>query len=484
MSSLINKEIYYVSNLGENTVTIIDGENFRFIDEFKVGSRPYEIETYNNKLYISIDRDNTILIVDHIEKTKKVINIPNNGHIKVNSIFSRVYISNTEELFIYEIDTLELIDRIKGFLAIDCISLSRDGKKIFILDIIQNKILVYDSLSLKLLKEYSDIGNYVNYISASEDNNYIYISDKITKNRKLSSRIIKLNLYSNKITYIELTPGSLITELQENNNFLYLVNKGLGRIDIVDINKNKLIKSIETTFNKPQKIKISKDKNKLLVTSLEFKGRGALDLIDLEKNNLENTFIFDEINTMPYNIGIVNEDIYINEEVMATDIASTKVESKNEVYILAKKIISSYEEKIIFQQEKIEINTKLEIKVEKINFGKCIVNDESKLINFIENKKNYIKLNFEFIIPYYISCIGLDNEKVMFKGNLHGKQEAILYVTDKSELSELEFNVRSSNSLISTPYIKDNFIVFDTIATIGTYVTKEEILCLPFNNIN
>lgn len=483
MSSLISKEIYYIANLGKNTMTIIDGENFSFISELKVGSRPYDIESYNNKLYIAIDRDNTILIVDPIEEAKKVINIPNNGHIKVDSVFSRIYVSNTEEVNIYDIDTLEFIDKITGFLAIDCISLSRDGNKIFILDIIQNKLVVYDSLSLKIIKEYRELGNCLNDFSLSEDNNYIYISDKITINRKQSSRIIKLNLYSNNITYIELTLGAIITEILEDTNLLYLVNVGLGTIDIVDINKNKLIVSIETTFNKPQRIKISKDKNKLLVTSTDNKGRGALDIIDLEKNKLENMFIFDEVNTIPYDIGIIKEDIYVKEEIMYSDF-NNKVAINNEVYILAKKIISSYEEKIIFQQETLEINTNLNMKVEKISFDKCIINDESKIINFIENKKRYIKFNFEFNIPYYISCTGVENERLIFKGNLNGKQEAVLYVEDEFELNELEFNIKAFNKLITTPYIKDNLIIFDIVSNIRTYVTKEEILCLPSNNIN
>ena len=483
MSSLVNKNIYYVSNLGTNTISIINGEDFRLISKIELSLRSCDIDIDNkNNVYIATDRDEKIFIINHLSKSKKTVKIPNNGHFKVDSLLDRIYVSNTDELCIYSLDSFELISKIDKFSAIDCIQISNDGSKIFIIDIIQNEVQVYDSISLNLIKKYSDICTCPNDIIISEDNKYMYISDIGIKNGRYYSNILKVDLYSDKIIYIELPEGSKITYLEKYSDYIYAINKGLGRIDII---KNNLIKSIETTFKYPQKMKISKNKKHLLVTSIDSKGKGALDLINLEINKVENTFYFDENNAVPYDIGIIEEDTYVDEKIKLTYYDKNKDnDNEKETIILAKKILSSYKEKIIFQQEMIEINSIEKIKIENIDFDKCIIIDESKMRDYIEDNNEYIIFSFEFNIPYYIKCTNIKNEKIIFKGNLNGKQKATLYISDNESFNELEFSIKSSSNLISEPYIKENFIVFDVISIIETYLTKEELIYLPSSNIN
>lgn len=482
MSNLVSKNIYYVSNYGTNTISIIDGEEFRLINTIELGLRSCDVDIDNkNNVYIATDRDENIFIIDHTSKAKKAIKIPNNGHFKVDSLLGRIYVSDTEEVCIYSLDNFELISKLDKFSAIDCIKISTDGSKIFILDIIQNEIKVYDSISLKLIKKYNDIFTCPNDIIISEDNKYMYISDISIKGGKYYSNILKVELYTDKIIYIELPIGSKITYLEKDLNYIYALNKGLGRIDII---KNKLIRSIETTFKYPQRIKISKNKKKLLVTSIDCKGKGALDLINLELDKIENTFYFNEENSVPYDIGIIDESVYVGEKISIDNLLSGNTDNDKKTIILAKKIISNYKEKIIFQQETKEINLHEEIKIENIDFDKCIIVDESKMRDYIQNNNEYIIFSFEFYIPYYIKCTNFKNEKLIFKGNLNGKQKATLYIADNQSFNELEFNIKSSSKLISEPYIKENFIIFDVASIIETYVTKEDLIYLSSPNRN
>ena len=121
------------------------------------------------------------------------------------------------------------------------------------------------------------------------------------------------------------------------------------------------------------------------------------------------------------------------------------------------------------------------MKIDKINFEKCLIIEESKSKEFIRDKDNYIIFKFEFYIPYYMNCINSKKEKFLLKGNLKGKHKAILYISDNEDISELDFIVKAKNIITSTPYKKGNFLLFDVTSTIATYVTKEEVIFLPSN---
>lgn len=474
MVNAVSKNIYYVSKLGTDTVSIIDGDNLSIIEEVKVGPRPYDIAIDNkNNVYIATDRNNKVTIIDHATKTEKRLYIPNNGHIKVDSISQRIYVSSTEEVHVYSLYDGEELGRINGFIAVDCIDLNSDGSKLFILDIFQNEIKVYDTSSLMLIKKYNKIGMAPNYIFIEDEERYIYISNKSASRGKFTGNIHVVDLESDKISYIEFPLGSSITDLEGNSNYLYAVNNGLNRIDIIDLKKYEVTESIKTTLEEPQKIRISLDKRLLLVTSKDNKGRGALDIIDIEKQIIVNTFKFKENNCNPYDIGVIKE-----EKILYNSLEENLNENK-ESAILANKVISTYKEKIIFQQETNELLSEEIIEVEEVIFEKCKVVEESKSRELIDNKRNYLIFKFEFYIPYYISCINSKKEKIIIKGILNGKQKAVLYIEDNNSLDDLDFIIRSSTQLMITPYIKDRFIIFDASSIITTYIIKEELVFLP-----
>lgn len=532
MNSIKNKTIYYVSNLGTNTISIIDGATWGLIKEIEVGQRPYEIEIDNKKnIYVASDRNDNVIFINNEHKNNKIFNMPNNGHIKVDFELNRIYVSNTEELCVYRLDDGEIIKKIVGFTAIGAIELSKDSSKIFILDIIENEIKIYDTIYFKLIKTYKEIffcskyilisnndrylyivgkniesGNYIYSIAKVDLNNEKYNGDKKKKDSsdwECSDIIMKVGLNNVENSKIKFPIGSIITYLIEGQDYLYAVNKGLSRIDVIDDIKNNITKSLKTTLEYPQRIKLCINKNYLLATSIDENGKGALDLINIKSGEIERTLNFSKGYPAPYDIeisgdenckdiGIMRNSLNIvalenimfnieNEEKLYKKL-DIKLEDNIGSFILAKKIISTYKEKMIFKKEKIQLISEYGVEIKEINFDKCVIMEESK--SYIRDKRNYIVFKFKFSIPYYINYTTAENENLVLTGKLNGKQKAILYIPDNYSLEELEFQVKSLSRLVSTPYIKENVVICQVISIISTYIITDKVIFTPCRNIN
>lgn len=217
MINAISKSIIYVSNLGTNKISIINGESLSIIDEIKVGPRPFEIALDNkNNIYIATDRNDRITIINSVTKDIKTLNIPNNGHVKVDSISQKIFISNIEEVYIYSLKENKIIDKISGFIAIDSIEINKDGSKLFTLDIFKNEVKIYDTESLRLIKTYKNIGENPNCFCIGEEDRFLYIGNKGISKLGLNGNLALIDLNTDEISYISFPPGSNITSIEEN----------------------------------------------------------------------------------------------------------------------------------------------------------------------------------------------------------------------------------------------------------------------------
>lgn len=521
MDGISNKTIYYVSNVGTNTIYIIDGETWRGIKEIELGEKPCKIEIDGKKnIYIATDKIGKFFFVNSDFKVDKSFNMPNTGHIKVDFESKRIYVSNTDELCVYSLYDGKVIKKIYGFIAIGDIELSKDGSKIFVLDTIENEIKVYDTIYFKLIKTYKEAFFSTKDILISNNDRYMYVLGKDIEDGSYSYSIIrvflnngvfsnnnaKLGLKNDENFNIKFPIGSIITYLVEGRNYLYAVNRGLKKIDVIDSFKNKIIKSFKTTLRYPQKIKICVDEKYLLATSIDGNGLGALDLINIKTGEIERTFNFTNDNFIPCDIQVIENDDFKNMDI--ADTSSNRATLENTVFdikkeyrlnkkldiksrdstdnigsfILTKKIVSTYKEKVVFKKEKVELISEDEVEIKEINFDKCIIFEESK--GYIRGKRNYIVFEFQFYIPYYINYITLGNEEQVLKGKLKGKQKAILYTFDNYALDEFEFQVKSLSRGISTPYVKENIVTIDVSSIISTYMIKDDIVFIPSRYAN
>ncbi|MBV7272813.1 YncE family protein [Clostridiaceae bacterium UIB06] len=475
--------IYYVSNLGTGMVSIIDGDSYRIIKEVEIGPRPQNIIVDDkNNVYIASDRNSTVTLIHDLYDLNKTWHMPNNGNIQVDSFAQRIYVCNTEEVCIYSLRTGEKIGCITGFIAAASLELDKNREKLVVLDILKNELKVYSTSDFHLIKLYKNVGTAPSCFLIGEDEKHAYIANKGVTKGSNKYNISILNLEDGNSSYIDLQKGSIITALEKSELFLYAANSGLHRIEVIDLLKGERTAIIKTTLPELQRLRLSPDKKILLATSRSNDGKGVLDRIDTYSNVILDTFTFQRNNSIPYDIGIVTQrKLQIDEESFIFTSSEDKWKQKNGTIILAKKILSTYQEKMIFS----EVLTKLPLKLENISsieeiiFKKCEIIDETKNRKIIDARKEYSMLQYDFYIPYYIEYKDQQEQKSVIEGRLEGKQKATLYIPAYAEQQGVQFVVNSFTMLTNAPVIIDKNLKFDVSTLISTKVIVDEMVFIP-----
>lgn len=477
------KTIYYISNVGTGKVSIIDGDSYRIIKEIEVGSRPQNIIVdEKNDIYIASDRNSKVTLINNLYDSNKTWHMPNNGNIQVDSIAQKIYVCDTEEVSIYNLRSGEKIGCITGFIAADSLELDKNKKRLFVLDILQNEIKVYDTADFHLIKSYKKVGISPNYILIGKDEKYVCIANRGANKGSHNGNVSILDLKSGTISYINLQKGSVITALEQSEILLYAANIGLHRIEVIDIEKRESIATIKTTLPKLQRLRLSPDKKTLIVTSRSSDGKGVIDRIDTSTNVMLDTFTFEQNNNIPYDIGVVTQSKFqLQEESSILMDSEDKLQQENGITILAKKVISTYQEKMIFSDVSIKVSSKEEriINIEEITFQKCEIINETKNRKITENRKEYSILQYNFYIPYCIGWKDEQEQKYILEGRLEGTQKATLYIPAYAEQQGVQFVSNSFTKLMNTPVIINQNLQFDVSVLISTKVIVEEIVFIP-----
>ena len=490
MTEKKSKMIYYISDITNGIVYIVDSERYKVIKKFEIGHRPENIILDSRKYaYIASDRNSKITVIDDSLNIYKALHIPNNGNLQVDFENEKIYVSNTDEVCIYNLKNEEKINTIKGFTAAECLRLSSDKKYIFILDVLQNVIKVYDTIKFKLTAEYRNIGNSPQYIYIEEGGNYLYAANKNIDKRKKAEDISVIEIQTGKTEWINLEGESSISCLEQRRGFLYALNNRANKIHIIDISERKCIASIETTLKEVQKIKLSPDKTVLILSGKTVSGKGAIEKYDTSTNALINTFVFYEKDTTPYEIAIasIDKNLIKHEKIVqkSNSIYYSRYRESHIINILAKIVVSSYSERTIFNKVKLTVsspvNKNKNVRIERIIFCRCRIIDESKNMEYIYNKYNNLIFEYYYLIPYSVYCIDENNEKYIVEGKIKGSQKAKMHIPDYIMQKDIEFVINSYTKLIKDAVIKNNTLVFSANAIISTKaVVEEEIQTLDY----
>ena len=291
----IRKSFYIVSNIKTATLTIIDGLCNTILKEIKVSERPYNLAVMdNNTVAVACDISNTIALVNCISGETKQRSIPNNGNFQIDRINKKIYVSNTSEVNIYDINLETLLGRICGFSAIIDLKVNKDGSKLYILDILTKKLRIYSTDTYKLICSFENIGVNPSYLLISEDDKTAYIST--------TNKILRIDIDSRNIIGISLPKGSLIGGMILKDHNLYASNMGLNRIEIINTHTNIAYDFILTSSPVPTRLFITDDNTKLLVTNRNHGNYGSVDIIDLKSNALSGLILMDTLNSEPYDV--------------------------------------------------------------------------------------------------------------------------------------------------------------------------------------
>lgn len=454
----------------DNNIYFINKENLDVIDKIEVEERLQNIIFYNNKLYLTSDKNNIINIIENNKIIDKVY-INNNGEINIDLKTKEIYICNTETIDIYNLK-IEKIETIKGFKAAYKIKFNKEFSKLYVLDILDNKIKVYNTKTKKLIKTYKDIGETPIDFYIFDNANLIYVLNKGVEGIKLLGKLVTINTLNDEMDIFRFSTGSLFNNMEANNKFIFISNYGLNRIDIIDIKEMKIYKSIKATLDMPVYIKL--DGENLIVISEDNLKRCVLDIISLDNMKIEKSFNLYEKNIQAKKICVLNKNNIVENNKKY--IEENNITSKNIINdkVIIKRVISEYKREIVFN--KLEMKVTEINNVENIEFEKWeIIKD--KTFKKISDEEKYVDIKFEFKIPYNIVCTTKNNEKKYIKGSLL-KSESIKVFLDNYKLEEVDFTIKSNTKILSKPIVSENYIYIDIISIITVYGSVEEYLSL------
>ena len=478
IDDLIKKSFYFVSNVKTETLTIIDGLCNTILKEISIGKRPFKLALKdNNTIAVACDMSNTISLVNCISgKVKKKI-IPNNGNIQIDTINKRIYVSNTSEVDIYDINLEKLLGHIKGFSAIIDLKLNKEKSKLYVLDILLKELSIYSTENYKLITSFKNLGINSTYLLISKDDKIAYIS--------MQHIILKIDIELNTYTNLILPRGSLIAGMILKENTLYAANHGLNRIELINIHTYKVYNFILTSKPEPTRIFITDDGTKLLVANRNHESYGGIDIIDTKSNSLIGSILMNTINSQPYDvISLCLPYTYV------PPVAITNLQSGNQtITIIAKKVFALYNENINFPIININLPKDLNSSYifEEIKFEPGIIVAHSEFRGRLSTESEFSSIKFILRVNYIIDYRE-NNKNSSINGFFEKPIDTFVNIPKDRDLKEFKINIKTTTKLTNTPNILHNVISFGITTLMELKVIGDDEIYLPnaketYNNV-
>ncbi|APC40607.1 YncE family protein [Clostridium estertheticum] len=471
MDTITRKNFYFVSNIKTGTLTIIDGLCNTILKEITVGKRPNKLVIKdNNTIGIACDVSNTISFVNCKSCEIKEHFISNNGNLLIDKTNQKIYVSDTSEVTIYEVNLDKIINRIRGFSAIIDIKLNSDGTKLYVLDTLLKELRIYSTDTYTLINSIENVGVNPICLLISKDDKTAYVSTKID--------ILKIDIDSNIITKLILPKGSLINGMILKGNILFASNTGLNRIELINIHTNKSYKHILTSRAEPTGLFITDDNTKLLITNRSSDDYGGIDIIDLKSNCLITSILMNTINSQPYDVISVNLPFTYDQPVAITNL---NPDSK-QITILAKRIFASYNENIRFPIISYnlpkEINSAYIYKCTKFEQGVIVPSSESR--RYIPSASEFSSIKFIARVNYIIYYLK-NNINKCINGFFEKPIDVLLDIPKDLNLNEFELNIKTTTKFINNPEFSNNVLSFGVSSLMELKVIGEAEIYL--NNL-
>lgn len=473
------KVLYYVSNVKTGTLTIIDGSCNSIVKNIFVGKRPFKVAVVNNNdIYVACDRSNSIAVVDCLSGEIRTIYIPNNGNVEIDKLNEKMYISNTSEVVIYDIREDKKLSNITGFLAISHLKLSKDSSKLYVMDKLTGEFRIYSTVNFKLIYSIKDLGINPGFFLVSDDDKTAYISIENNSEEKNGYNILKMDINKNKITGLALPKGSVIAGMLLRGSTLYAANKGLNRIELINIKTFKAYGFILTSMSQPNRLCLTDDDTKLLVVDRNSEGQGGIDIIDITTNALIGRVLMDSYNSQPYDVGSVSirEPVIYNVPVAITNLGTIK-----ESVIITKRVLACYRENIYFSKIVVNLceHNDVSYALESIKFDNGFIVKGSEIKTATTEMPGFSRVQFILRISYTIHYAEENGKKNIFNGFLEKLQDIIFAVPKERDVDKFEFIVGTITKLMNTPSLIGNVLSFGVAVHMELKITDEDQRSTP-----
>lgn len=244
-----SSKFLYVPNNWHNSVSVVDLTNNKVIDTILVGSGPSQVVLCSKYKYIYVvNTDSNSLSVLNMDNLELIIQIPTGEMphgMAITSDEERIFIGNYGSGEITEIKT-KTNQKLKNH-KLECnpwhLRLDCTGKFLFAVNYSQQfdrkgKVFIYETETLKEIKRIN-IGKMPVEAIGDINNKYLYITD---------SDLDCVHIYNiqNEIYegYIEVNSMPHGIGLDNEKGLLFITSLRKNTVDIVDIFKRKVIKSI------------------------------------------------------------------------------------------------------------------------------------------------------------------------------------------------------------------------------------------------
>ena len=233
---------YFVINEFSNSTYIIDGSNYTTINRLEI-KQPYEmvVNTNNDLLYITSDKNDQVFVVEKSGLVKKVIDITDPCGIAIDNLQNKIYVT------------------------------SEDSAKVYVIDGLTNDVVATIGV---------DKGP--RGIAVNEQNGKVYIANS------LSNTVSVIDSKSNSVeSTILVDQDPRKVALNSNANTLYLIGGKSNSLTFIDASSNKIKNSI--TIQNPYDISVKPDTNTVYVTTLS-NSIFVIEDVDKSTTIMDNSF--------------------------------------------------------------------------------------------------------------------------------------------------------------------------------------------------
>ena len=288
----VNKEInkIYVSNFGDNTVSVIGGSDNSVISTISVGNSPYGIAVNQktNKIYVANQIDNTVSVIDGSTDIV-VITISVEAkpiQLALNSNTNKVYVVNQDSNTVSVIDGLN--DTLISSIAVGetpfGIEINTKTNKIYVSNSASNSISVIDGVTDTVTKTIENLGDGTYGVTIDEENNKVYAFS--LKGEELLGRGFLFKIDGATDTIIEsFIIGSNGTDIAFHpaTKKIYVTHTFNGTIDGYDEKKEQLL-CVITEVDSPSGIAINPKSNLIYVCNNDLSSVTILKDTEIKDN--------------------------------------------------------------------------------------------------------------------------------------------------------------------------------------------------------
>ena len=258
--------LIYVTNAGDNTVSVIDGNSNIVIDTISVvgNAGAMTVNSKTNLIYVATNlSDNIFVINGDSHRVIETISVGNDsGVLRVNPETNMIYVPNFDD------DTVSVIDGNDDYsvFTIDvgdkpyAVSVNPDTNLIYVTNAGDNAVSVIDG-NINAVIETITVGEDPRGIAVNSNNNMIYVANLDAN----SLSVIDGNINA-VIETITVGKDPIDVGVDPDNNMVYVTSYGDNTVTVIDGNINAVIETI-TVGEDPYGIAVNSNSNMVYVTS-------------------------------------------------------------------------------------------------------------------------------------------------------------------------------------------------------------------------